>query len=91
MTTNIQSYNGQYRYVYIDELARNEKFKRNVFEYLQTFGVTTKTALINGFIDFKNGDYTLTQKCGHEEIDADLKFMLIIESCYPCDICELYD
>ena len=57
MTTNIQSYNGQYRYVYIDELARNEKFKRNVFEYLQTFGVTTKTALINGFIDFKNGEY----------------------------------
>lgn len=53
-----------YRFIYIDELQKNENFKDQIFYFMSKYQVDENTALINGYISarYKDEDHKYFQE-----------------------------
>ena len=75
-----------FRFVYVDEILNNKKFKEQVFIFMKKYDVRTYTAIVNGYItvNFDSIDneykYTAYRDCGQTR---DPNFMLVINECIP--------
>ena len=68
-----------YRYMYYDELERNENIKKSMLGNLVAQNNTDLVGLVNGYTD----GVSIFPQCGNSSSAQDFSFFMIIDECYP--------